>query len=204
MAVDGLLWAEYVAGRISSPYLSQPEQSALTNLKTIQESLRNATLAAYVEEYKEQTETWHNLESKAQGNIAVAGIFIAGSLAFLEKLGAQQLQQYEKVFLVIAIVCLIISVILAIFTLKTQTIDAPPLGSFVGHYTTRLLKLDAEAKLLVYLESFFNEHVSQWKVVMDQMREANAFKARYLWAAQRWLIAAILAVAALSLSRLLT
>ena len=203
MVVDGLLLAEYVTSGACSPSVSQQELTVLTALKTIQEGLRNATLAAYVEEYKEQIETWHNLESKAQGNIAVAGIFIAGSLAFLEKLGGQQLQQHEKFFLLAAIGCLIVSVILAIFTLKTQTITAPPLGSFVSHYTRRLVKIDAEANLQDYLKSFFSEHVSCWEAVMDQVREANAFKAQYLWAAQRWLIASILAVAALSLSRLL-
>jgi hypothetical protein len=99
----------------------------MTALQGIGATLRDATLVAYLEEYKELTETWRSLESKAQGNIAVAGIFIAGSLAYLEKL-SPQLQRHEQVFLLIAIACLIVSVILAILALKTQTITPPTAG----------------------------------------------------------------------------
>ncbi len=174
----------------------------MTALQGIGATLRDATLVAYLEEYKELTETWRSLESKAQGNIAVAGIFIAGSLAYLEKL-SPQLQRHEQVFLLIAIACLIVSVILAILALKTQTITPPPLGSFVAYYSTKLVKIETEATLQTYLESFFAEHVSLWGVVIGQVKESNDSKAQYLWSAQRWLIAAIFAVAALSLSKLI-
>ncbi|MDQ3474098.1 MAG: hypothetical protein M3447_10210 [Acidobacteriota bacterium] len=51
----------------------------------IRETWRKATLDAFLDEYREQTETWRSLETKAQGNIAVAGIFVAGSLAYITK-----------------------------------------------------------------------------------------------------------------------
>lgn len=174
----------------------------MADLQLIRESLRSATLAAYLEEYKEQTETLRSLESKAQGSIAVAGIFIAGTLAYLEKLNPN-LQQHERVLILIALVCLIVSVVLAILALRARTIDAPPLGSFVAHYSILLVKIDSEQRLRPYQESFFTEHVSRWVDVMNQIREANASKAKYLRSAQQWLIAAILSVAALSLSKVL-
>jgi hypothetical protein len=174
----------------------------LASLGEIRQSLRNATLEAYLAEYKELSETWRSLETKAQGNIAVAGIFIAGSLAYLEKLNPQ-LRTNEEVFLLIAIGCLIISVILSILVLKTQTITPPPLGSFVDHFTTDLLRLNILASLQTYRSTFFADHVDQWRTVLSEIRESNELKAERLWGAQQFLIAAILAVAALSLSKLI-
>lgn len=85
----------------------------MATFEETRESLRKVTLDAYRDEYNQDTETWRSLETKAQGNIAVAGIFIAGSLAYLTK-SDLRLEHHEEIFLLIAIVCLIVSVILSI------------------------------------------------------------------------------------------
>ncbi len=174
----------------------------MPDIKDLHTILRTSTLEAYRDEYKEHSETWRSLETKAQGNIAVAGIFIAGSLAYLTKQDLH-LRCHEAGCLLVALVCLIVSVILSILTLKTRTITPPPLGSFVDHYTTHLVKIVVEPVLQTRLPSFFSDQVREWRKVIGEVRESNEAKARYLWIAQRFLIAAILGVAALSLSKLI-
>jgi hypothetical protein len=167
----------------------------------IRETWRKATLDAFRDEYREHSEIWRSLESKAQGNVAVAGIFVAGSLAYLTK-SDLKLHQHEVIFLLAAVVCLIVSVLLSILTIKTQEITPPPLGSFVNHFVRVLLPMDP-ACFKGFLETFYADHANQWTKVIAELRESNETKAHLLWRAQEFLIAAILAVAALSLSKLI-
>lgn len=78
----------------------------------------------------------------------------------------------------------------------------PPLGSFVDHFTKMLLQ-KSETELSTYLATFFADHVNEWRTVINEAKESNQEKAKFLWKAQLLLIAAILAVAALSLSKLI-
>ena len=169
----------------------------------IHDSLREATLDAYRDEYGEYSETWRTLETKAQGNIAVAGIFIAGSLAYLTKTDLN-LAQHEQVFLLAAIICLIVSVVLSIIVLRSEEVTPPPLGSFVSHFSSVLLTKTNQTELETYVVTFFNDHAKQWEQVISEIRDGNDTKALFLWRAQLLLIIAIFAVAALSLSKLVT
>ena len=165
------------------------------------ETWRKTTLDAFRDEYREHSEIWRSLENKAQGNIAVAGIFVAGSLAYLTKSDVK-LYPHEVIFLLAAVVCLIVSVVLSILTIKTQEITPPPLGSFVNHFTRVLLGMDPIC-FKGFLATFYADHANQWIKVIAELRESNETKAQLLWRAQEFLIAAILAVAALSLSKLI-
>ena len=174
----------------------------MASLQETRDELRTKTLEAFNSEYKELIEVWRGLETKAQGNIAVAGIFIAGSLAYIQKLDPNLLR-HEKVFLGIAIGCLIASVLFAIATLTTQTVESPPLGLFVDHYSNDLLKIDSKTDLASHLNTFFSEHATLWRKVLAEIQTLNESKANHLWHAQIFLIVAMLSVASLSVSKLL-
>jgi hypothetical protein len=119
----------------------------LPTLSESKDSLRKSALEAYLQEYKELTETWRGLENKAQVSITVAGIFIASTFAYIRDIS--KTQPYEKVFLCLAVVLLIISVILSILVLRLQRVVPPPPGRFVTHY----VRLDNACH--VVLPSFF-------------------------------------------------
>ena len=165
-------------------------------------SLREATLAAYLEEYKKLNETWRSIETKAQGSIAVSGIFIAGALAFITKADLL-LRRYEKILLFVGLTCLIVSVILAIVTSRTMSIIAAPLGSFRAKHTIDLGAVKDEADLQQYLPIIFAEHVAEWKKVIAAVNAVNDRRAKTLWLAQLFLILAILAVALLAILKLI-
>ena len=165
-------------------------------------SLREATLAAYLEEYKKLNETWRSIETKAQGSIAVSGIFIAGALAFITKADLA-LSCYEKTLLFVGITCLIVSVILAIVTSRTVAIITAPLGSYRAKHTIDLGQVKTEAELQEYLPLLFAEHVVEWKRVIDAVNSVNVKRAETLWAAQLFLIFAIIAVAMLAILKLI-
>lgn len=174
----------------------------MATVPEIHESIRKATLDAYLEEYKQLKETWRSIETKAQGSIAVAGIFIAGALAFLTKMDAH-LRCHEKILMFVGLSCLIFSVILAILALRTKTTKVPPLGGFAGGYGIELVKVNNEADLQIHLGAFFRDGVSRWRDVITEVSESNEEKANTLLCSQLFLIFAIVAVAVLSLLKLI-
>ena len=165
-------------------------------------NLRQATLDAYLEEYKKLIETWRSIEAKAQGSIAVSGIFIAGALAFITSANLV-LRWHEKLLLFVGLTCLIVSVILAIVTSRTLSIVSAPLGNFRAKTTLDLAQVKTEAELQEYLPILFAEHVSEWKEVILAVSAVNDRRAQTLWSAQLFLIFAILAVALLAILRLI-
>ncbi len=160
------------------------------------ESLKQTVLDSYREEYKDYADNWRNLETKAQGNIAVAGIFIAGVFAFLTK-GNYTPNEYDRFLLLLSIGFLVASIVASIFVLQTRTVKVPPLGSFVDYQIKRILKVD-DADFHERVRRFGLEHFNKWREVMDAMDKTVQSKADRLWIAQILLMAAILSIALLT------
>ncbi|MDQ3474099.1 MAG: hypothetical protein M3447_10215 [Acidobacteriota bacterium] len=94
------------------------------------------------------------------------------------------------------------SVILSILALRAQEVTPAPLGSFVDHFTQVLLPMDPPG-FQPFLTTFFADHARQWRLVISEVKDSNKTKAQFLWRAQLFLITAIFAVGALSLSKLI-
>lgn len=159
-------------------------------------SLGKHVVESFFDEYKEHTENWRSLETKAQGNIALAGVFVAGVFAFLTRSGATP-DAYERFILLITIFFLISSVIFAMLVLKTRIAPVPPLGSFMD-YSARHLLLVSESEFLERIGRFNSDHVIKWREVIGKTNESIRSKALYLWIAQVLLMIAIISIAILS------
>lgn len=168
----------------------------------IKEALRKAVLEAYSNEYKELSDTWRGLETKAQGSIAIAGIFIAGAFAYIRDI-TPNAYRHEKLFLLIAIICLVISVVLSILVLKIRTIAAPPMGEYIDRVVQDILRLNKVDELPERLVRFDNDQIAAWRIVKNEAQLSNMLKARYLWRAQIFLMSAIVTVAILMTSRII-
>lgn len=168
----------------------------MATISETKETLRKAVLDSYRDEYKEYADNWRNLETKAQGNVAVAGIFIAGVFAFITKTDSA-LNEIEKFFFFLAIGFLVSSVIFSIFVLRTRSVPVPPLGSFMDYTVKRLLVVD-NADFHERLQRFGSDHFNTWRKVMAETEKAIRLKADRLWIAQILLMGAILTVAILT------
>lgn len=166
----------------------------------LKESLRRAVLVAYREEYKELSDTWRGLETKAQGSIAIAGIFIAGAFAYIRDITPNS-HPYEKLFLIIIVLCLVTSVVLSILALKIRTVAAPPMGEYIDQMVRDILNLNNDDELAERIVRFDNDQITTWRMVKKEAENANRLKARYLWRAQIFLMSAIATVALLMISR---
>src|SRR5712664_36470 len=102
--------------------------------------LCQTALEAFREDYEKLTDTWRTLENKAQGNVAIAGIFIAGAFAFIREI-SKGTHLYEKILLLLALISLVMAVILSIWTLRIRLVAVPLLGKNVHRLVNDLLRI---------------------------------------------------------------
>lgn len=163
-------------------------------VSTVKADLRKAILDAYREEYKELADTWRGLETKAQGNVAIAGIFIAGVFAFIRDIDNAAFC-IEKCALTIIILCLAGSVIYSVLALKIRNVAAPPLGKNFHEMASDIFNIDGD--LNERLPSLANDQIRLWQSANNKIEEANKLKADHLNRAQLCLLCAILIVASI-------
>jgi len=174
----------------------------MADVDSTKESLQKLVLESFYEEYREYSENWRNLETKAQGNIAIAGVFVGGVFAFLTKSGSTP-DVYERFILLITITLLILSVIFAMQVLRTRIVLVPPLGSFMDYSVKHLLEVD-ETEFAERVRRFNRDHVKKWREVMQKTSTSLHSKASYLWIAQILLMIAIFAIAILTIKKAVT
>jgi hypothetical protein len=125
--------------RVAQPGILANQDETIASAGKVKETLLKLVIESYRDGYKELADAWRNLETKAQGNIAISGIFIGGVFAYIQKVDPQ-LQQNEKVLLGLAAFFLVVSVIFSVISLKIRTVPAPPLGGFVDKLVTDLIE----------------------------------------------------------------
>jgi hypothetical protein len=170
-------------------------------LPELRESLESSVLDSYQEENKELSETWRSLETKAQGAVAISGIFIAGAFAYIREVNLQA-HRVDKIFLGTCILSLVVSVVLSIFALRVRKVAAAPIGEYLDDLVQDLLQLENDGELEERLPDFVRDQIGLWRRVVKAASATNKSKASYLLAAYVFLVLAILMVALLSILKL--
>ena len=160
----------------------------------IKEALQKAVVETHREEYGKLTDIWKGLETKAQATVTIAGIFIAAAFAFVREFKALQLSEANKIVLIAAFSCLVLSIILSILVLTLRKVSPPPTGGEMRQIAADVLRLRSDETADQHDESipdlyldFFNEHVILWQRVIVSASKVIKWKVRCLWAAQ-WLL----------------
>jgi hypothetical protein len=153
-----------------------------------QAELREKALEASYDEYKELTAAWRTLDTKAQGNITIAGIFIAATFAYLTKFNAPGLG--EKVLLLFTITFLVLCVSLSLITLLVREVPPHYLGGFMRRMVEDLEQTTEEA-FREYLPTFYQLQANLWSSTSKELIRANKVKGELLWVSQGSLLFAI-------------
>lgn len=154
-----------------------------------------ATLEAYREEHRDINEAWRQLDAKAQGTAAIAGVFLAAAFVFVREINSLKPSLWTRAGLVVAIGCLVTSVALAVVAMRVRQVSAAPLGEPVEQLAEDLMAVADEAERLARMPAFVRDQVAPWKEVNEELRKAIQSKAESVSRAQLWLLAAIGAVA---------
>jgi hypothetical protein len=163
-------------------------------------TLYDCVIDAYQDEYKDINENWRSIETKAQGAVAIAGIFAAGAFAFTRELMANA-SASQKWMHILTMVFLISSVVLSICSLFVRRTSAAPLGESMENLIRDILLSEIpEAELPVRLSNFQKQQSARWKTINQELTLANTRKGLLLLTAQCLLVLAIVTVGALTIT----
>jgi len=166
----------------------------LTDDLELKHKLFISLLDAHSNEYRHLLEVWRDLERKAQGVIAISGVFLAAAFAFVRQIDCGT-QDIEKVLLCIAIVLLVTSVLISVLVLRIREVRIPPGGEFINNLVDDILKIDESSVSSERYSGFIFDQVRISHDVNEEMSNANESKAKHLWRAQLSVICAIGVVA---------
>jgi hypothetical protein len=153
------------------------------------------------DEYKELSENWRNLDTKAQGNIAISGILLAASVAFLSK-GPSPDVTLQRWLILLIVVSLALTIILAVFALRVRVVSGPPhfgsMQEMIGDFLAAVKTEERAARM----GDFLGEELSLWAQCNDETREIVNRKANLLSYAQLAIVFATLLVSIFTVLRI--
>ena len=163
------------------------------------EALVRDALDAYKEEYRELSDTWRNLDTKAQGTITVSGLFLAAMLAFVRALSSTTTPT-EKWLLTITAALLTCGIIFALLVLRIRSVSGAPIGEHLAKLIDDLLAAE-DGTSAERLLDYCRDQSQMWNSTNREIEEVNKLKAGYLIRAQLILVAAIGIAAIVTLIR---
>jgi hypothetical protein len=171
--------------------MSEEQQALLSEL-------RKLALETYREEYRDLSEGWRNLDTKAQGLGAIAGIFLAAAFAWGRDLpvGFTEVQRF---MLAGAIVLLVATTVAAVLALQVRMVAAPPLGEETAEMVTDILQMPNSGELLDRVTGFYNDQITAWKDTNIGIRSHCLGKAARIQIGQLTLLLAAVLVAVLAI-----
>lgn len=162
----------------------------------IRVSLEKEALEAYKEEYRDLVAAFQGLDGKAQGSVAIAGVFIGGIFAFLNSTSLVKTTLNVSI-LTTAVAVLSASVLLSILVLRVRDTKGVPTGEHTNQILTDLLELDV-ATITANLSRFYGDKGRAWASCVDKLRSDVERKSDFLWGGQIMLLLGIICVAFLA------
>lgn len=154
---------------------------------------------AYKAEYRDLSDTWRQIETKAQGSGSIAGIFVAAAFAWARDLPAQ-FMPWQRVVLCAGIGLLIVAVAFSLAGLRIRRVAPPPVGESIREMVKDLLRNMKENERKKRAMAFLNDQMTLWSNSNQEMLTANNGKANWVAVSQCALLAAIVCIAIVTLT----
>jgi hypothetical protein len=176
---------------LSGPSMQDTEQQLLSQLPRL-------ALETYHDEYRDLSDTWRNLDTKAQGLGALAGIFVAAVFAWSRQL-PEGLTSLERLVLAASVVLLILSIVAAVLALLVRRVPAPPLGEETADMIRDILQEEKPSELLERVTRFYNDQIRVWHATNCNVQSVCLDKAFHISVGQVTILLAAVAVSLLAL-----
>ena len=172
----------------------QSEASLALRLASARVALPPKIIEAYRDDYKEFLEAWKNIETKAQGTVAISAIFLAAAFTYAARVG-DDTPDTHRWALIVAVVTLTAAVLLALVSLWTRGVDAPP----YLRTATDLVRLlyTSKEEFLERQAGIATDQIQRWYESVQSLRSRYAWKTRWLYCAQGAILFGALVVGAL-------
>jgi hypothetical protein len=149
-----------------------------------------SALEAFRAEYADLSDTWRQLEAKAQGTVAIAGIFLAAAYAFVRDLRAATSSGLLRIGIALAVLLFLASVVLAVLALRVREVQAPPVGDTLRELAEDLMQV-SPADRGERMPDFLRDQMRLWPETNADLRKQTEAKAGQVRWAQRLLLFAI-------------
>jgi predicted PurR-regulated permease PerM len=174
----------------------------MTELSKTAFDLPRLILDSYRDEYRDLSETWRNLDTKAQGLGAIAGIFMAAVFAWVRDLPAS-FGMLERAVVIITLMLLVCAVVAAVLALQVRKVASPPFGDETAEMVRDILRKQKDGELEERLARLSNDQANTWRQTNKDMQQHCDRKACWLSVGQIALLLAAACVTGLSLKAIL-
>ena len=147
----------------------------------IKTRLLDKWLEANRERYKRLTESRRAVANKAQGNIAISGIFIAICFNWIKDIvdAKIMLTCYQSIGLIGATSLFLFSIVMSVFVLRVDEVPESKECELIG------MVINAKDKYLLNdIHHLFQDLSNQWKKANDKLDQFNLKKSKQLFLAQ--------------------
>ena len=162
--------------------------------------LFKSVLDGYRVQYAELYQTWRSVDTKAQGNVAIAGIFLAALFVFVRDIAPAALW-WQKTLLVVSGCALTFSVLLALLVLELRTRWSPHARN-IETLARDLADLSDESEVRSRLPEFASEQIEGWRNSVSDMDQIVKEKATKLYLAQVLLALGVVSIAIITIIKI--
>jgi hypothetical protein len=155
------------------------------------------------DEYKELSETWRHLDTKAQGNVVISGILLASVVAFLSK-GQGPATGLDRALVTVAVVSLGATIVLAVRALRVQAVTGPPHFGSIQEVIDDFLRAATTEERSARIGGLVREELALWTECNGQIRKSVDTKATRLSWAQNGILLATIIVSVFTIIRVFT
>jgi len=160
----------------------------MPNDPTLETTLLESTLKVYEAEYRDMVESWRLIETKAQGSIAVANIFIAAAFGFARDITIATNWQ-TRLALDSALSLLVVAIGLGLGALFVRRVRSPLAGRQILQMVDDFLRVVTPQDRTIRYANLLRDQIGAWDSSLETFRRANRFKGYCVAAAQVVLLA---------------
>lgn len=182
--------------------MGDPSEQKLEHVsdKTVAASdIFDAVLGSYGDSYKDLSETWRHIDSKAQSVLGASGILVGALVAFAKSGGSAHLPAAAVMALMVLLgAC----VLLALMALWIRSVPAPPTGQELEGLARDLVGASVNGDVSARYLDYLRQRMKAWSDVVRKVSDANSSKAWCVLLSQCALAVAVLVGVVLVIVRL--
>ncbi|HEX8691791.1 MAG TPA: hypothetical protein VF746_05195 [Longimicrobium sp.] len=152
-------------------------------------ALLKLAVEAHSETYRDLTQSWRSLETKAQGTAAISGIFLAGAFAFAREI-PEGARAGTTELLIVTVLLLVLSAGFSLWVQRIRLMPTAPSSLLAPQWIAAIRSQVPRAEWPERLVGFYEEYDRNWGTTNAALVNILGKKARSLVVAQILLLAA--------------
>ncbi len=163
------------------------------------DEIRQTVATGIAAEYDRVESVWRALESKAQGTIAVAGVFAGFALNFSKDI-PKLVHPAVKLTTIATVILIALSILYSALALRVRGMARPPSGMYLRKLAEDFALLESEQERCEYRPVLQKMIIDEWSKAASELQAASTAKADYISSSQGLLLFAILSAAILAMA----